>query len=120
MVRARQGKGKPLHFMKFEDFGVAPLGQGVVVHEQAIAQKRGMVAGFVRATARALNEVAKPENAEQGVDIAMRLSGAAEERRESVKLQWQETLPRLQTKNSAGKPYGWMSEADWQEASTSS
>ena len=117
VVRARQGKGKPLHFMKFEDFGVAPLGQGVVVHEQAIAQKRGMVAGFVRATARALNEVAQPENAEQGVDIAMRLSGAAEERRESVKLQWQETLPRLQTKNSAGKPYGWMSEADWQEAS---
>jgi NitT/TauT family transport system substrate-binding protein len=117
VVRARQGKGKPLHFMKFEDFGVAPLGQGVVVHEQTIAQKRDMVAGFVRATARALNGVAKPENAEQGVDIAMRLSGTAEERRESVKLQWQETLPRLQTKNSAGKPYGWMSEADWQEAS---
>jgi NitT/TauT family transport system substrate-binding protein len=89
----------------------------VVVHEQTIAQKRDMVAGFVRATARALNEVAKPENAEQGVDIAMRLSATAEERRESVKLQWQETLPRLQTKNSAGKPYGWMSEADWQEAS---
>ncbi len=71
----------------------------------------------MRATARALNEVTKPENAEEAVDIAMRLSGAAEERRESVKLQWQETIPRLQTKNTAGKPYGWMSEADWQEAS---
>jgi hypothetical protein len=34
-----------------------------------------------------------------------------------VKLQWQETIPRLQTKNSTGKPYGWMSEADWQESS---
>ena len=66
VVRARQGKGKPLHFMKFEDFGVAPLGQGVVVHEQAIAQKpeHGR-SDFVRATARALNEVAKPENAER-------------------------------------------------------
>ena len=52
VVRARQGKGKPLHFMKFEDFGVAPLGQGVVVHEQAIAQKRGMVAA-IRAGDRA-------------------------------------------------------------------
>src|SRR5437868_11943582 len=39
MVRARQGKGKPLHFMQFEDFGVTPLGQGIVVHEQTIAQK---------------------------------------------------------------------------------
>jgi len=117
VVRARQGKGKPLHFMKFEDFGVAPLGQGVIVHEQTLAQKPELVRKFVRATARALNEVTKPENATEGVDIAMRLSETAEDRRESVALQWQETLPRLQTKNSAGKPYGWMSDADWQEAS---
>lgn len=117
VVRARQGKGKQLHFMKFEDFGVAPLGQGVVVHEQTIAQKPDIVARFVRATARALNETAKTENLEEGVSIAMRLSGAAEDRRESVKLQWQETIPRLQTKNSVGRPYGWMSEADWQESS---
>jgi NitT/TauT family transport system substrate-binding protein len=117
VVRARQGKGKPLHFMQFEDFSVAPLGQGVVVHEQTIAQKPDLVARFVRATARGLNDVVKPENLEEGVDVAMRLAGTAEDRRESVKLQWQETIPRLQTKNSTGKPYGWMSEADWQESS---
>jgi NitT/TauT family transport system substrate-binding protein len=117
VVRARQGKGKSLHFMQFEDFGVAPLGQGVVVHEQTIAQKFELVARFVRATARGLNDVAKAENLDEGVSIAMRQAGTTEERRESVKLQWQETIPRLQTKNSAGKPYGWMSEADWQESS---
>ena len=117
VVRARQGKGKPLHFMQFEDFGVAPLGQGVVVHEQTIAQRPDLVARFVRATARGLNDVVKPENLEEGVDVAMRLAGTAEDRRESVKLQWQETISRLQTKNSIGKPYGWMSEADWQESS---
>ncbi|SRR6266545_1908429 len=117
VVRARQGKGKPLHFMPFEDFGVAPLGQGVVVHEQAIAQKPDMVQRFVRATARAMNEITRKENFDQAVDVAMRLSGAAEERRESVKLQWEEAIPRLQTKNTTGKPYGWMSEADWQESS---
>jgi NitT/TauT family transport system substrate-binding protein len=117
VVRARQGKGKPLHFMQFEDFGVAPLGQGVVVHEQTIAQKPDLVARFVRATARGLNDVAKTENLEEGVGVAMRLAGTAEDRRESVKLQWQETIPRLQTKNSTGKPHGWMSETDWQESS---
>jgi NitT/TauT family transport system substrate-binding protein len=114
VVRARQGKGKPLHFMQF---GVAPLGQGVVVHEQTIAQNSDLVARFVRATARGLNDVVKPENLEEGVEVAMRLAGTAEDRRESVKLQWQETIPRLQTKNSMGKPYGWMSETDWQESS---
>lgn len=75
------------------------------------------MARFVRATARGLNDVVKPENLEEGVDVAMRLAGTAEDRRESVKLQWQETIPRLQTKNSMSKPYGWMSEADWQESS---
>ena len=117
VVRARQGKGKPLHFMPFEDFGVAPLGQGVMVHEQTIAQKPDMVQRFLRATARALNEVTKKENFDEAVEIAMRFSGAPADRRDSVQLQWQEAIPRLQTKNTAGKPYGWMSEADWQEAS---
>ena len=117
VVRARQGKGKPLHFMQFEDFGVAPLGQGVMVHEQTIAQKPEMVQRFLRATARALNEVTKKENSDEAVEIAIRLSGASADRRESVQLQWQEAIPRLRTKNTAGKPYGWMSEADWQEAS---
>ena len=118
VVRAREGKGKPLHFMQFEDFGVAPLGQGVVVHEQTLAERPELVERFVRATARALDEIAKkPQASDEAVDVAMRLSGAAPERRESVKLQWQETIARLQTKNSAGHPFGWMSEADWQEAS---
>lgn len=117
VVRARQGKGKQLHFMPFEDFGVAPLGQGVIVHEQTIAQKPDMVRRFLRATARALNEVTNKENFEAAVDNAMQLSGAPADRRDSVLLQWQEAIPRLKTKNTAGKPYGWMSEADWQEAS---
>ncbi len=117
VVRARQGKGKPLHFMPFEDFGVAPLGQGVMVHEQVLAQKPDMLKRFLKATARALGDVMRKENFEDAVDIAMRGSGAPAERRDSVLLQWQEAIPRLATKNTKGKPYGWMSEADWQEAS---
>src|SRR5262249_2377359 len=99
MVPAPQGKGKPLHFMQFGACGAAPRGRGFFVHEQTIAKKPGLVARFGRATARGLNDVVKPENLEEGVDVAMRLAGTAEDRRESVKLQWQETIPRLQTKN---------------------
>jgi NitT/TauT family transport system substrate-binding protein len=117
VVRARQGKGKPLHFMPFEDFGVAPLGQGVLVHEQTIAQKPALLRRFLRATARALNEITNKELFEAAVDNAMQLSGTSADRRDSVLLQWQEAIPRMRTKNTAGKPYGWMSEADWQEAS---
>ena len=116
VVRARQGKGKPVYFMKFSDFGISPLGHGVVVHEQRIAEKPGQVQRFVRAVARALKDVVKKENIDEAVDIAMRLSKTAEKRRESVKLQWQETHRRLGTKNTAGKPYGWTSKADWDNA----
>ena len=114
VVRAQQGKDKPVYFMQFAEFGIAPLGQGVLVHERTLAEKPDMLRRFVRATAHALDDIAKPENFEEAVDIGMRLSGARDERRDSVKLQWVETVPRLRTKNSAGHPYGWMSEKDWE------
>jgi NitT/TauT family transport system substrate-binding protein len=113
VVRANQGKDKPVHFMQFAQFGIAPLGQGVFVHERMLAEKPDMLRRFVRATARALDEIVKPENTEAAVDAAMRLSGARDERRESVKLQWMETIPRLRTANTQGHVYGWTSEKDW-------
>jgi NitT/TauT family transport system substrate-binding protein len=113
VVRAREGKGKPVYFMPFAEFGIAPMGQGIFAHERVIAEKPDLLHRFVRASARALNEVAKPESTEEAVNIGMRLSGARDERRESVKLQWLETVPRLRTKNTEGHPYGWMSDQDW-------
>jgi NitT/TauT family transport system substrate-binding protein len=113
VVRARQGKDKPVYFMPFAEFGIAPMGQGIFAHERVIAEKPDLLRRFVRASARALNDVVKPENTEDAVNVAMRLSGARDERRDSVKLQWLETVPRLRTRNSEGHPYGWMSEKDW-------
>jgi NitT/TauT family transport system substrate-binding protein len=100
VVRAQQGKGKPVHFMPFADFGIAPMGQGILAHERTIAAKPEVLRRFVRASARALADVAKSENLEEAVNVGMRLSGARDERRESVKLQWLETVPRLRTKNT--------------------
>jgi NitT/TauT family transport system substrate-binding protein len=113
VMRAQQGKDRPVYFMPFAEFGIAPMGQGILAHERVIAEKPDLLRRFVRASARGLNDVAKPENTEDAVNIAMRLSGARDERRESVKLQWLETVPRLRTRNSEGHPYGWMSEKDW-------
>jgi NitT/TauT family transport system substrate-binding protein len=113
VVRANQGKDKPVYFMQFAEFGIAPMGQGVFVNERTITEKPDMLRRFVRATARALDEIARPENIEEAVDVGVRLSGARDERRESVKLQWAETIPRLRTANTQGHVYGWMSEKDW-------
>jgi NitT/TauT family transport system substrate-binding protein len=113
VVRARQGKDKPVYFMQFADFGITPMGQGVFVNEQMLAAKPDMLRRFVRASAHAVNDIAKPTAIDEAVDIAMRLSGARDERRDSVKLQWEETIPRLRTANTQGHPYGWMSDKDW-------
>jgi NitT/TauT family transport system substrate-binding protein len=113
VVRAQQGKDKPVYFMPFADFGIAPMGQGLLAHERVIAEKPEMLRRFVRASAKALNEIVKPDKTEEAVDVAMRLSGARDERRESVKLQWLETMRRLATKNTQGHPLGWMSDKDW-------
>ena len=113
VVRAQQGKDKPVYFMPFADFGIAPMGQGLLTHERVIAEKPEMLRRFVKASARALNDIVKPASTEEAVNVAMRLSDARDERRESVKLQWLETVPRLRTKNTEGRPYGWMSDKDW-------
>jgi NitT/TauT family transport system substrate-binding protein len=113
VVRAKEGKDRPVHFMQFADFGITPMGQGIFVNERTLAAKPDVLRRFVRATARGLNEIARPENVEEAVDVGVRLSGARDERRESVKLQWLETIPRLHTPNTQGHVYGWMSEKDW-------
>ena len=104
---------RQLGFMPFAGFGIAPMGQGLLAHERVIAEKPEMLRRFVRASAKALNEIVKPDKTEEAVDVAMRLSGARDERRESVKLQWLETTRRLVTKNTEGHPLGWMSDKDW-------
>ena len=43
VVRAQQGKGKPVHFMPFAEFGIAPMGQGILAHERVIAEKPEML-----------------------------------------------------------------------------
>jgi NitT/TauT family transport system substrate-binding protein len=113
VVRARQGKDKPVYFMQFADFGISPMGQGVFVNEQTLAAKPDMLRRFVRASAHAVNDIARPASIDEAVDVAMRLSGARDERRDSVRLQWEETIPRLRTANTQGHPYGWMSDKDW-------
>jgi NitT/TauT family transport system substrate-binding protein len=113
LVRAQQGKSKPLHIMPFADFGLAPQGQGIIVSEATLGAKRDAVRRFVTATDKAFVEAGKPENIEEAIKISVRDSGASDERAASVQLQWQDTLKHLRTKNTKDKPLGWMSEADW-------
>lgn len=113
VARANQGKNPPVHFMLFGDFGVNTLSQGLIAHRDTIAQRPELIRKFLRATARAIKEIAKPYNLDEATDIAMRETKAAPERRESVKLQWTETLKFINFKETPQEPFGWMAAKDW-------
>jgi NitT/TauT family transport system substrate-binding protein len=114
VVRADEGKSKPLHFMPFAEYGIAPQGQGLLGYPDYLARNPDAVRRFLAATARAFKETSRPENFEEAIKIAVEASKASPERAASVRLQWKDTLLHLRTKNNEGKPIGWMSERDWE------
>ena len=113
LVRAEQGKSKPLFIMPFANFGLAPQGQGIIASAAALGAKHDAIRRFIAATDKAFVEAGRPENVAEAIKISVRDSGASEDRAASVQLQWQDTLTHLKTKNTEGKPLGWMSETDW-------
>ena len=113
IVAAKEGKGAPIYLMPFSDFGIRTMATGAVTHDDTIAKNPELVRGFTRASLKAMNEIANEAAADAATDAAMALSQAPANRRESVKLQWLATLPRLRTQYSQGKPLGWTSVEDW-------
>jgi NitT/TauT family transport system substrate-binding protein len=114
IVAAKEGRGDPIHIMPFSDFGVSSMTTGVVVHDDTIASNPELVKRFVRASAKGLADILDPAKADEATEAAMKISAAPSIRRESVKLQWLATLPRLQLASNKGKPLGWTTDADWQ------
>jgi NitT/TauT family transport system substrate-binding protein len=113
IVAAQEGRGPPIHIMPFADFGVASMSQGFLAHDDTIAQDPAMVRGFLRACTRGVRDCMEETSVDAATDVAMKLSRAPAIRRESVKLQWLATIPRLLTPANQGKPLGWTSDADW-------
>ncbi|WP_149537049.1 ABC transporter substrate-binding protein [Siccirubricoccus phaeus] len=114
VVAAREGKGKPIHIMPFADFGVKSMSQGLLVHDDTIAQNPDLVRRFTRAASRSVADCVPAANHDAATDVAMRRSRAPANRRDSVKLQWELTVPRLYTAATEGKPLGFTTDGDWE------
>jgi hypothetical protein len=67
----------------------------------------------LRASTRAVDLCRDPANWDAATDAAMRISRAPAIRRESVKLQWEATIPRLFLPTNPTRRIGWTAEADW-------
>jgi NitT/TauT family transport system substrate-binding protein len=115
VIRAKEGKNPGVHFLLFGDFGVNTLSQGLLAEKNYIAQKPDVIRKFIRGTSRAIKEIAQPQNFDEATDVAMRQTNAPPERRESVKLQWIETLKYINFTETPQHPFGWMRTEDWND-----
>jgi NitT/TauT family transport system substrate-binding protein len=112
VVKEKQG-GEKVSFLRFSDWGINALGYAIMVHQQTLAEKPGLVRGFLRATRRGWQEV--PSNLDEALRTAVKYSPAGQGHEDAVRLGFLEAAKLAQSPHAKGKPWGWMAEADWEE-----
>jgi NitT/TauT family transport system substrate-binding protein len=104
--------GKPVSYLRFADYGVKFLSNGLIASDKTIAGRGDLVREMVAATSEAFSAAAQhPEDAVAAMD------GASQQLPpKPVLLQsWQETMKLLNTDATKGKAPGVNDESDWQQ-----
>jgi NitT/TauT family transport system substrate-binding protein len=100
--------------MALSDYGVNLLGQGIIASEAFLANRPDVARRFLKATSRAFHETALDINVEEALATAAQMSGFSGSL-DAPRDEWKMTIARLASKNTSGKPIGWMSELDWRD-----
>jgi NitT/TauT family transport system substrate-binding protein len=95
----------------YADCGVTAVSNGIVVHNDLIKEEPELVRGFVAATLKGF--LYGRQNVDEMIAIARKYSPAIEPAiaRREAEMSWQSWV----SPNTAGTPFGWMAEKDWQE-----
>jgi NitT/TauT family transport system substrate-binding protein len=102
-----------LNLMRFSDYGLNLMSNGIVASDKIIAEQPDLVHRFATATVVAIAAaVADPQHA---VDIFMQFAPNAGFSRNVVTEQWTEAAKLLHTPRTREKPYGVMDAEDWED-----
>jgi NitT/TauT family transport system substrate-binding protein len=102
-----------LNVMRFSDYGLSLMSNGIVASDRLIAENPDLVRRFAAATVESIAAtVADPEH---GIDDFMKFAPDAGFSRAVVTEQWDEASKLLHTARTKDKPYGVMDGADWQD-----
>jgi NitT/TauT family transport system substrate-binding protein len=95
----------------YADCGVTAVSNGIVVHNDLIKEEPELIRGFVAATLKGF--LHGRQNVDEMIAIARKYSPAIEPAiaRREAEMSWQSWV----SPNTAGKPFGWMAQKDWQE-----
>jgi len=102
-----------LNLMRFSDYGLRLMSNGIVASDKLIADNPDLVRRFVAAPVEATNvAIANPEHA---VDDFLQYAPNAGFSRKVVADQWKEAMALAHTPRTKDKPFGVMDRQDWQE-----
>jgi NitT/TauT family transport system substrate-binding protein len=95
----------------YADCGVTSVSNCIVAHNDLIKEEPELIRGFVAATLKGF--LYGRQNLEEMIAIARKYSPAIEPAiaRREAEMSWQSWI----SANTQDKPFGWMSEKDWQE-----
>jgi NitT/TauT family transport system substrate-binding protein len=105
--------GCKLHLMRFSDYGLNLMSNGIVASDKIIAEQPELVRRFAGATVEAI--AAAVANPQHGIDVFMQFAPNAGFSRNVVAEQWAEAMKLLHTARTRDKPYGVMDAQDWQD-----
>lgn len=108
-----RSKGAKVGFLPYADYGVNVFGAGISVHESVLKEKPDTIRRLLRAMSRSVEDSRKnPGEAiaalQERAPLSIKDPRIGREGLESI-------LTLLHTKNSQGKPLGWMAREDWQQ-----
>ncbi len=102
---------KKVGYIRFADFGVNSLSQGLLVHTKYLGE-RDLNCRMVRATSKAWAAAGKdPEGGAQALHKLFPKTN--KENLDLTKRQWIASFDLLYTKHTQGKTPGWMAKDDW-------
>ncbi|MFQ5913887.1 MAG: ABC transporter substrate-binding protein [Nitrospinota bacterium] len=103
--------GVEVEVVKYYDWGMNTLSNGLITHVDTLANQPDLVRRFVRATARSW-EYARTHIKESIDSLMPRMQKG---KRSTQTKTLENMMQILHTKNTQGKPLGWMSPKDWQD-----
>ncbi len=112
-VAQLEAQGARLVYMRYADFGVNTLSNGIVANTQFLAGNGALVRRFLRATARGWAEAQKDPAA--AVEAVLKRYSHLRDQKSVLLRQLELSFPTLQTPNTRAKPFGWMSVEDWRQ-----
>ena len=102
-----------LNVMRFSDYGLSLMSNGIVASDKIIAENPDLVRRFAAATVEAID--AAVANPQHGIDVFMQYAPNTGFSRNVISEQWNEATRLLHTPRTKEQPYGRMDSRDWQD-----